>query len=191
MKVAEKLEAFSKLAMQSAEAHNDAARAEIDAAFADACQAAEASAQENARLLVKEAYAEAEQRKNNEVLNASTETRRNLIALRTELTETLFADVSQKLLEYTETEAYTAALHEELAALLAQYPEGLTVSLCARDVQIAVGFANAAIVAEQGADGMLGGFIARVRNKLIVIDRSFARRLSDAREAFDGFKITD
>ena len=191
MKIREKLEAFSKIAMHSATDTNAAMQIQLDADFANACEQAKQEAQQAAKTLLDEERQAAEQEKTKAVLEASSEARKTLIAKRAELTARLFARVEQDIDAYTETETYVESMVVEISKLAEAYPAGIVVQLCPRDMRFAEKITLPNVVIVQGADAMRGGYIAQVNNSAIRFDCSYAQKLADARVAFNGFKITE
>jgi len=191
MNVNKKLELFSAIAMRAAADTNAVVETKMDEELANACAQAEQEARLSARKLLDEEQGRAEQKKNRTILEASTASRKTLIALRAELTERLFARAERELEAYMASDAYTTALVTDLTKLAAAHPSGLTVTLCARDMAVTDTLDLTRIAVVQGEDTMRGGYIAQVNGGATRFDCSFAQGLADARAAFNGFKITD
>ena len=191
MKIREKIESFSVIAMRAAADTNAAVQAQLDAELVNACEQAAKDARLSASIVLNEERQRAEQEKNRAVLEASAASRKTLIALRSELTERLFARVEDELAVYAGSVEYAEAVVLELTALAEKYPDGVVVSLCARDMKLAAKLDSSRVSVVQGADVMLGGYIAQVNGSAVRFDCSFAQGLADARAAFNGFKIAE
>jgi len=191
MKIREKLVEFSKTTMRAASDKNESIKAQIDAEFNTASIQAEQEAKQNAKKLYSEERRKAELVRNHTVLEASVAARKSLTELREALMEKVFAQAEKALTDYTATDEYTDALVVEINALAEQQVGRLVVTLCTRDMAIAARLDSAFVTVQESKEEMHGGFRARVVGKPIQYDNSFARRLAEAKENFNGFKITE
>jgi len=191
MKIKAKLVEFSKTTLRAAAEQNASVKAQIDEEFNAASRLAEQDAKQNARRTYNEERRRAELARNHTVLEASGAARKKLIALREELTAKVFAQAEKALADYTTTKEYADTLVAEVNALAEEQVDRLIVTLHPRDMALAERFDSAFVTLQAGEDDMRGGFCARVVGKPIQYDHSYAQRLRDVRENFNGFKITE
>lgn len=192
MKVAEKIEFFSKIALKEAQDKRAQLLPEIHRQYMEACDKMTLEANKKYEKAIAEETYRAEQTKNREILQSNTEAKHSLIELRTQLTNDLFEGVSEMLTDFIETQEYFDLLEKNIAEVAKQYPQGITISICERDMTFknSINKINGVEVVE-GKDEMLGGFTAQVKGKNIFIDNSYRAKLEEARNSFNGFRITE
>lgn len=192
MKVSEKIEVFGTIALKEAQDKRAQFLPEIHKEYIDACDKIASEANKTYEEIIEKETYKAEQMKNHEILQANKEARHSLIELRAQLAGELFEEVSAMIADFIETEEYSQLLVKNIAETAKQYSQGIIVSICRRDMALEkeISVIPGVEVAE-GDDKMLGGFIARVKGKNIVIDNSYKTRLDDERNSFNGFKITE
>lgn len=192
MKVAEKIDFFSKMALKEAQDRRAQLLPEIHKQYLDACEKMTLEANKKYEKTIQEETYKAEQMKNREVLQANTEAKRSLIELRTQLTNDLFENVLNMITDFIETEEYFALLVKNITETATEYPQGITVSICGRDMVLKDRIGKiAGVELIMGKDEMFGGFTAQVNGKNIFIDNSYRTKLEEARSSFSGFKITE
>ena len=190
MKVKEKLDEFTAIAMRAAHEKNAAEQAQIDAAYKNARDEARREAKRLSDERLAEVRQAAERHSNKVISDAATSARKALIAQRRMLTAKLFADVERRLLSYIATETYRDWLAAAINALAEQHPEGLCVMLRGADMGIAPRLDGAVTLAADDSN-TCGGFLAQANGRSVRYDYTFARKLEEASASFNGFKITD
>ena len=192
MNVKEKLEGFSRIAIQEAEEKRIKMLNEMNAEFKRACDEITLRERKKADALLDEERVKAEQAKNKEIIQASTEAKRSLIELRSQLTDDLFHIVLAKLADYIETDNYTSGLVKDVKDLAIKYGGKITVYLCRRDMIFSGQLMEIPHVKVMEApDEMAGGYRAVLENQKIVIDQSYQEKMAEARANFTGFRIHD
>lgn len=190
MKVRDKLEYFSKVAMQEAiEKKNDMAKEmekEFNEAHAEAVRQTERLSSERIR---NEKY-KIEQMKNKEVMKAFTETKVMLIELRNNLTDQLFDNVEGRLRQFMQTDAYEGYLLDEIGKRTAGVKA--TIALMPRDMVYAEKIKlRTGLPVEEAREDFIGGFKLYIPQKSGVMDYSFQARLREERDTFNLFRIPE
>jgi vacuolar-type H+-ATPase subunit E/Vma4 len=190
MRINEKLELFSKLSIKDAEKKRDEIRAALEEKFQLARQRIAAEAEERRVQIVDAERLHLSQARNREALNAQTEIRRSLIDLRSQLMDELFQNVRDKIDAYLETPEYIDELMSGITRAVGEYPGGITVAVRPEDAAKITNPPPGAEIAA-GDEGIIGGFTARVKGRHIFIDNSYRSKIEEARESFQGFRITE
>lgn len=195
MKVVEKIEFFSRIALKEAQDKRTQLLPEIHRQYMEACEKITLEANKKYEKTIAEETYKAEQMKNREILQANKQAKRSLIELRAQLTNDLFDGVLDMITDFIESEEYFDLLTENIKKVAEQYPQGVTVSICKRDMDYEnivlkiKGIDGVSVV--EGSNEMLGGFTAQVNGKNIFIDNSYRTKLKEAKSSFNRFKITE
>lgn len=126
------------------------------------------------------------QEKNHLMAVEHLEFRRRLNEKTDELKEVLFADVSEKLSEYMETEAYEACLVKQIKDALA-FARGdeITIYISSSDEGRKEALEKAAkTVLTVSKTDFIGGTRAVIAERNILIDRSFLTKMEEERDSF-------
>lgn len=194
MNVKHKLEVFSKIALSEAEKKSREMIEKLNRDFVLEFEKETAGAKAGAAKRIADETAAAELNKSREIAAASMKAKKTLVDLRQRLTDDLFAGVGNMLLKYAdENPAYINSLVSEISETAKSF-EGfrIAVYMRPRDAErIKALFARENVEIAEGPEEMLGGFKAVVEGRGVCVDKTFARRLAEARENFSGISITE
>ena len=189
MKVSEKLDMFSKLAIKQAEEKRIRILNEIKEEYNRALREIQDSLQKEADSTIREEAYKVWQEKNRVMLQSSVEMKRSLIELRDELADKLFDNIREKLNEYMQTPEYESALMDQIQKISRQYCD-LLIYLDPVDMRFAEQI-KWRFNADVDCESLIGGFRVLIKEKHMVIENSFSARLEEAKENFNAFKIVE
>jgi vacuolar-type H+-ATPase subunit E/Vma4 len=180
----EKLIHFQEDAMMTAREKSgkelDAYSENLNNLYEEHCKTAEAQATHQLRLAKEALYRE----HNRQLSKKQLETRRNLSLTKESVTEELFARVNEMIKTYKEGPAYVDALLKSIREAKATAKgQELSIYIDKSDAALAEKLSSRSGLSVQIApDSIVGGILAIIPDKNILIDLSFATRLKEARE---------
>ena len=188
MKVEEKLAFFSKIAAQEAELECSKILNDVDKRMKELIETVTDEAQKQANIRLRNEASKIEQDKNKEILTASTESKKALLNIRNSLLDTLFEDVTVKLREYTQTDAYKSRLIDDIKESAKRFGH-VKVCLMERDSSLADGLPdNCECVSVK--DDYIGGFKLLITERNAIEDHTYLARLKTVRDDFNELKLT-
>jgi vacuolar-type H+-ATPase subunit E/Vma4 len=179
----EKLIHFQEDAMMNARAQStrelDAYSENLNRLYEDHCKAAKDQAASQLRLAKEARHRE----HNRELSKKQLETRRRLTLTTDRIYEDLFARVGEMLEAYKKTPAYKAALLKDIAkAREAFLDQPLTIFIDKSDEHLLDALSQeSGLSVRLAEESIVGGILALVTDKNILMDLSFASRLKEAR----------
>ena len=171
MKVEKKLAVFSRVAINEAEKraalYLEKLNNEVDHDNEDAKNEAE----KRADAEIEREKSHARHNINKEILSANLNSKKAVFELKQRLTNSLFDDVSIMLSDYVRTnQGYIIKLENDIKQVVPDFP-GATYA--------------------KGNDNFIGGFIAVIENRQLLIDKSLIKLVNQAKEEFTGIKLSD
>ncbi|HSR03290.1 MAG TPA: V-type ATP synthase subunit E family protein [Proteiniclasticum sp.] len=112
---------------------------------------------------------------------------RKLMKKRQDLIDNLFVEIREKLVRYTETDAYKAKLIDKIVLLSSQYKSDGVLRLAVKDMYLADELNekfSGQINVKPDASIKIGGFILEFHQDRIIIDETYDARLKEEREMF-------
>lgn len=112
---------------------------------------------------------------------------RKLMKKRQDLIDNLFVEIREKLIRYTETDAYKAKLIDKIALLSSQYKSDGVLRLAVKDMYLADELNekfSGHINVKTDESIKIGGFILEFHQDRIIIDETYDARLKEEREMF-------
>jgi vacuolar-type H+-ATPase subunit E/Vma4 len=190
MKIDEKLENFSKVAAQEAYERREQILADMKRETDRVCGETEKTARARAEARLRKERYNAEQMKGKKILDASVAAKKELIALRNQLVETLFANIEGKLRAYVASPAYGPDLAAGIKAALAGVTGECVVLLAQADMAFAEAITQeAGVPVRETPENLLGGFKIFWPQRNALEDYSLRSRMEEERKDFSLFKI--
>lgn len=130
----EKISKFVQAITQYAQEQRDKIHREVEEFKSERLQHAEQEVLRDSYQLIQKERAELRHQMSREMSRRDLEARKELLAMRKDMTDRIFTDAEAKLRAYTETPAYAERLKTSLAALTGELPaEGTVFELSRRD----------------------------------------------------------
>jgi vacuolar-type H+-ATPase subunit E/Vma4 len=192
MKIEKKYELFTRIVMAEVDAKNKASAKESESAFSSAVNDAVRTARQNAEVLLRSERYAVETMRRQKKAAAEADAKKEMIALRERLTEELFAEITAKVREFTESPAYPDYLAEHIAAANEGKNYGF-VCLMPRDSHLADRILRMTGLVDEYASGkkrpdqpedFIGGFRLISRDRRSLADHTLLARIERARENF-------
>jgi len=187
MYIGGKLEVFTQMSMRDAEAKRKEIFEEVESAFQKATSEIKKTAERKAQDELASETGKAQQQRNKQVLAAQAETKHVFVEKRTELIDSLFAEVQKKLVEFTKTDGYKKYLLNEAGSLKKKYGE-IEFILSPGDMGLVEDLAAVGVKARPSDEDFLGGFIAYIPAKHALLNKSFRAKLRDEKDNFNMLK---
>lgn len=179
-----RLKSFSSTVMNDALKQRAKIEEQTEKEHKDRVGAREDEFLQDAYVAIRKIVTETQKADNERVLRAETEARRSLLKRREEIIDTVFEDVEKKLLDYTKTEQYKAALADKITEVLSQLGEGeKVIILTEADAQL-FDAACGAKLETVAVEGFIGGVKGHNCHRGIAVDYSYYELLTLQRENF-------
>lgn len=187
MTTEEKLQHFLKASIEDATNRSQKNVKEYEEALEKISKEHQEDTLKNAELQIKFEQDKLERDKNKEISKQTLHIKRKLTQKQSELKDKLFVEVKQMLCEYMETKEYTDLLVKEIKeALLIAKDSDVTIYIDPADAEKLRNLEMLTGVALNISDySFIGGTRAVIRDRNILIDNSFAKKLEEAKENFN------
>ncbi|MDR1914122.1 MAG: V-type ATP synthase subunit E [Clostridiales bacterium] len=189
MNVKEKLAFFSKVATQEAQSRRLEILRDIEQRMNEAVREITLTAKKQADERLRSETYKIERKKNKEIIQASTEARKNAVELRSRLIQGLFDGVTERLRKYTESEEYKTDLTRRVAELIQKHNR-CKIFISKRDVPLLKFYEDKTEIVPVD-DDYIGGFKLMNLDKNSLEDYTYQSRLKDERERFNELKLAD
>ncbi|MDR1066860.1 MAG: hypothetical protein LBL35_05445 [Clostridiales bacterium] len=189
MNVADKLNIFTQAVMNEATIRRNeklsGAEEELKLSYAEEKKRLRL----NEELRLKNERSQIEYRENSEIITASREAKKTLIAERAALIGNIGGNVVKKLSDFSASPHYTEHMMKNIKKCIEEYGN-IEVTLSRKDENLAKDVEALTGAAPKFYDAdYIGGFTALVKSKNVIIDNTFRRSLYERMEDFNPFKI--
>ncbi|GHV40816.1 hypothetical protein FACS189490_06600 [Clostridia bacterium] len=188
MKVPDKLDNFRQKAVADAQAQNAEMIKAIDAEYNAECEKIKRETRASIdRAIADETY-KIEQEKNREIIAASTEAKKRLLSLRAKKVAELFDEVSRQAEKHTQSAEYEEKLVSDINAFVSSQVGGdIEIFVRERDLSLSERISGVTLLSSGTVEA--GGFLAKIKDKNVIYDFSYDRRIKEAKNSFGDFKI--
>jgi vacuolar-type H+-ATPase subunit E/Vma4 len=192
MNIKGKLEVFSRLAIKEAEERRARITKELDDAFENDAKEYESEARRNAERRLRDTLRKSETRRNLEIQTARADARRALYDLRAQLVDDAFVNIAERLQEYTRSQEYIDDLHSSVSALAGKYKTRVELRLRSADLKRARErlVKIPGVVLYEDPDEHVGGYVACLPERRLIIRNSFSERLREEKANFAGMSVS-
>lgn len=186
MKVEKKLEIFTQVTMSKVEEKRRQITREMGEAFNGTVDEAVRTAEKQSRERLRTERYKIDTLKNKQIVTASADAKRLLIALRDRLTEDLFADVKADVRAFTKSPDYEAWLSDNIRKSLSASSGGYAyVQIMRRDTPLADKIAKTTgLKVEVTDEDFIGGFRLITASHRAISDHTLAKRIQEERGNF-------
>jgi len=185
LNIEKKLEIFAKSMENEARAKREDLLNIRDKRIKTSLEKIKKEAVENAEKTLEQELSKLKQIQNKEISSYKLEAGKKLILKRAEFVEKAFFSAGKKIEEYTDSEQYREQLYQSVQAKLKQNPDAAII-LCPKDHE------RLELINAVSSDEIsLGGYKTISADGKRVIDNTFAAKLNDMRENFQGFTHTN
>lgn len=183
-----KLDKFSSAVLRDAQEEREKILKEIEEYRKTQMEKAEEEILHEAYIMIQNEIAAMKNKQSREVSLAELEGRRKLLQQREAISDKVFAQTAQRLLDFTRTEDYVRYLCDRVRECVAQLPDApLVIRLKKDDMKLAdqvVAASGRQATVEETADIAIGGFVLLSSQVGLMADETIDRKLSGQRDWF-------
>jgi len=192
MNLRKKLHIFEMMVRAEAEDHHESERrviaSQYDAAYAAILKEADEAAQKRFDAELRKT----ELAKNKKILQASTESKKELYQLKENLADEIFGGVYNKISHFTESREYPAYIVKKINEIKSGAGNGRAavteVVLRSADLCLAgIVSKECGLNVSESPEDFYGGFLLKIGGKNAVIDMSFKTKIEDIRKNYQMF----
>jgi V/A-type H+-transporting ATPase subunit E len=182
------LDKFTSAVMKDAQKQRDAILKEMDEYRSEQMARAEEEFKNEADTLIQKETAAIKNRQSRSLSLAELESRRNLLKLREKITQKVFGEASQRILEFTKSDKYADYLLRIVSEGSKDMPEGpLEIQVKKDDLVLKDRLRQAAsrpATVVQNANIILGGAILYARGRGLIVDETLDLKLEGLKDWF-------